>query len=189
MRALLMVSASSGIAMAQGEAFTQVGSFDCGPGYPGIPPCSVTFPKPFGGIPTVVTMVCITKSATTSYGQGLFSRCAAVPAQSNTPLGFSVPRLPLDTGATHFDGNGMWVAVGPSVFSGTASAKYIVLTVLSATKAVTSRADVLPVAAEPATTQRGPSRISRTPFSATSGERLMKAASQTCSMMPDLAEL
>ena len=27
-------NASSGIAMAQGEAFTQVGSFDCGPGFP-----------------------------------------------------------------------------------------------------------------------------------------------------------
>jgi hypothetical protein len=111
-------------AYAQNDTFTQVGPWSCVvPGTASLPfACPrVNFPTEFGGTPVVViTPEQVTIQNVTSQGFTPVSLVKAPPINLPVPV---LVNLPL---------SGIWIAVGPRLFTGEATAKYQILTVIYA---------------------------------------------------------
>jgi hypothetical protein len=112
-------------AYPQGTTFTQVGYWSCtipsgaAAGYA----CpAVAFPTVFGGVPNIV--VTGPAQATNVTANGF----TPVAQQANPPVNNPFPGGP--PLAVNLPISGTWVAVGPVLLTGTAQAKYVVLTVI-----------------------------------------------------------
>lgn len=112
-------------AQAQSQTFTQVGNWNCtvpaGSGVGFICPV-VPFPIMFGGIPNIVT------TGPAQPGNVSASGFTPVNQQPNPPLNIPI----VGPQAVNLPISGTWVAVGPMLYTGTATPRYVVLTVIYA---------------------------------------------------------
>jgi hypothetical protein len=122
----LVFAAAAAPAFADNDTFTQVGIVSC-PHTGNYVVCkSVTFPKPFGGAPTVILSI---TGCTVNDGPGSINDAIATKV---TAAGFQPTLLDQRYVAGYKGCNLSWVAVGPTVLNATAVANYIVLTVIYA---------------------------------------------------------
>ena len=122
------------LAFGQSDTFTQIGPIQCqlisrpGPPFPPPAQCDITFPLPFGGVPSVVA---VSTSEQVPGADPRLIKLDVMHLDYVNPQGFRVHR-PTPYWGPGFQMSGFWVAVGPQVHSGQGTAKYAVVNLIYA---------------------------------------------------------